>query len=191
MTPIFPRGRSRGTGDPSPATRHGQLCATRARRRPELDDPGAAPCPGALLVRVPGKRSCRPATEAHIAGTRAGADRALVTECHPALGPICADRRLGAVPNTTRSLCLWAPNSPFCVGARWSRCRPAKSRSRPSAPVFAGGASVARRSTRSTRAASLSCPSNRSDATPGAPRSRTGPARATPPWRLRGHQGTT
>jgi LuxR family maltose regulon positive regulatory protein len=80
---------------------------------------------------------------------------------------------------------LWAPNSQFGVEARWSRC-PAKSRSRPSAPVFAGVHWVARRSTRSTGAASPSCPSSRSDATPGAPRSRTRPARATPAWRVRG-----
>jgi LuxR family maltose regulon positive regulatory protein len=80
---------------------------------------------------------------------------------------------------------LWAPNSQFGVEARWSRC-PAKSRSRPSAPVFAGVHWVARRSTRSTGAASPSCPSSRSDATPGAPRSRTRPARATPAWRVGG-----
>ena len=67
-------------------------------RRPILDDP--AP------IRLPD------------GSARVSQELDLSQNVTLSLGGMRPDRRLGAVPNMTRSLCLWAPNSQFGGGAR-------------------------------------------------------------------------
>lgn len=165
---------------------------------------GAAPrapsVPSANEIRlvVPDALATSPS---HVSGQRTGSlwlqqvgAGSLATHCERGRGPMA----LVGAPSADSERCRIRPGLCACghriPSSAWRRADPAVRRSRDRGRRLRSSPGVhwvARSSTRSTRAASPSCPSSRSDATPGAPRSRTRPARATPPWRLRGHPETT